>query len=176
MTTDFAFVSRLADGFFARKTIKDTLNTVSELEITGWEKWLQIEFAKYCKSHPEISEWKRELRYELDRRLSKNKATCAIDFFIRQKHKHSPMGIEIKQHRSARSCIKAMLDDKEKVRRIRLSSDDLRGVWCVGIHENTNKCVHNLVAFCAKEQGIDLDPNQVFTQRIGRTAYSVTVF
>ena len=176
MTTDFAFVSRLAEGFFSRKSIRDTLNTVSEFEITGWEKWLQIEFAKYCKTHAEVSDWGRELRYELDRRLSKNKATCAIDFFIRQKRKHSPMGIEIKQNPSARACIKSMLDDKAKVSRIRLSNDDLRGVWCVGIHETSEKCVHNLVSFCAKEKNIAVDPTQVFTKTIGRTGYAVTVF
>lgn len=176
MPTDFDFVSQLADGFFSRKSLKDTLNAVSEFEISGWENWLQIEFAKYCKSHAEVSEWGRELRYELDRRVSRNKATCAIDFLIRQKHKHSPMGIEIKQMRSAVACIKAMLDDKAKVRRIKLSHDDLRGVWCVGVHQCSEKSVPNLVKFWAEERGIDINPSEIFSKRIGRTNFCVTLF
>ena len=177
MTTDFAFMTRVSEGFFAKKIIKDTLSMISEFDISGWEKWIQIEFAKHCKSHPEITDWGRELRYELDRRSSKTKASCAIDFLIRQKHKQSPLALEIKQRWSARGCINSMLRDKSKLRKVKWSKDDLRGVWCLGVHSTDSpENIKNLVTFCAKEQKIAIKESQIFSRRIGRTDYSLTLF
>lgn len=177
MTTDFAFVTRITEGFFAKKAIKDTLGTISEFEISGWEKWIQIEFAKFCKSHPEITDWGRELRYELDRRSSKVRASCAIDFLIQQKYKHSPFAIEIKQKNSPRACINSMLRDKAKLRNIKYSNDDLRGVWCIGVHNAESiDVVENLVAFCSREHKIEVKQKHVFSKQIGRTPFSVTLF
>lgn len=177
MTTDFAFVTRITEGFFAKKTIKDTLCTISESNISGWEKWIQIEFAKFCKSHPEITYWDREQRYELDRRLSKVKASCAIDFWVQQKHKQSPLAIEIKQKKSPRECINSMLRDKAKLQNIKYSQDDLRGIWCIGVH-NTEQVdtVENLVASCSRTHKIEVKPKHVFSRQIGRTPFSVTLF
>jgi hypothetical protein len=177
MTTDFAFVTRITQDFFAKKAIKDTLYTIAEFNITGWEKWIQIEFAKFCKSHPEITYWDREQRYELDRRLSKVKASCAIDFWVQQKHKQSPLAIEIKQQKSPRGCINSMLRDKAKLQNIKYSQDDLRGVWCIGVHNlEKEAAVANLVAYCSCNHKIHVKPNHVFSRQIGRTPFSVTVF
>jgi hypothetical protein len=177
MTTDFAFMTRVSQGFFAKKVIKDTLSLISECEISGWEKWIQIEFAKYCNSHAEITDWGRELRYKLDRRSSKTKASCAIDLLIKQKHKHSPLALEIKQQRSAKGCIKSMLRDKAKLRKVKWSEDDLRGVWCLGVHAaESPDSIKNLVVFCAREQKIEIKESQIFSRRVGRTEYSVTLF
>jgi len=177
MTTDFAFITRLTQSFVATKTVKSTLGTISEFDISGWEKWIQIEFAKFCKSHAEITEWGRELRYELDMRSSKASASCAIDFLVKQKHKHSPLAIEIKQQRSPRGCINSMLRDKAKLKRIRLSTNDLRGVWCIGVHNvESAEVVANLVAFCSRAQKIEINASHVFSKQIGRTPFSVTVF
>jgi len=177
MKNDFAFLSDITQGFFRKKAIKDTLSTISEFDISGWEKWIQIEFAKYCKSHEEITEWGRELRYELDRRSSKNKASCAIDFLVKQKHKQSPLAIEFKQQRSVRGCINSMIRDKAKLQKIKFSQDDLRGVWCLGVHAvESVEAVENLVGFCARSQKIDIKPNLIFSRQIGRTPFSVTLF
>lgn len=177
MKKDFEFLTGLVQDFFAKKSIKDTLSTISEFEISGWEKWIQIEFAKFCKSHEDITEWGRELRYELDRRLSKDKSSCAIDFLIKQKHKHSPLALEIKQQRSPSGCIKAMLRDVEKLRKIKYSQDDLRGVWCVGVHGlEAPETVKRLVTFHSDERGLAIHPSYVFSTQIGKTGFSVTVF
>ncbi len=177
MTTDFEFMQRVSEGFVAKKAIKETLSMISEFDITGWEKWIQIEFAKHCKSHSEITHWGRELRYELDRRSSKTKASCSIDFFIKQKYKQSPLALEIKQQWSARGCINSMLRDKAKLRNVKWSKDDLRGVWCLGVHATDSpENIKNLVAFCARAKKIDIKQNQVFSRRIGHSDYSVTLF
>lgn len=177
MKKDFAFLTDIAQGFFAKKTIKDTLGTISEFDISGWEKWIQIEFAKYCKSHTDITEWGRELRYELDRRSSKNKATCAIDFLVKQKYKQSPLAIEFKQQHSARGCINSMLRDKAKLQKIKFSQDDLRGIWCLGVHTvESVEVVENLVGFCSRTHKIDIKQDLVFSKQIGRTPFSVTLF
>ncbi|MCK9622301.1 MAG: hypothetical protein M0R47_17400 [Methylobacter sp.] len=176
MKRDFQFLTDLTSDFFARKSVRDTLCIISDFEISGWEKWIQIEFAKFCKDHEEISEWGRELRYELDRRMSNGKSSCSVDFLIRQKRKQSPLGIEIKQQSSPNGCVKAMLRDVAKVRRIKYSQDNLRGIWCIGIHSATSPAeVNRLIAYHADSMNIDIDPDLVFSKEIGRTGFSVTV-
>ncbi|HEX7636230.1 MAG TPA: hypothetical protein VF427_13250 [Noviherbaspirillum sp.] len=176
MKHDFEFLTDLVSDFFSRRSVRDTLSTISDFEISGWEKWIQIEFARFCKDHEKISEWGRELRYELDKRISNGKSMCSIDFLIRQKHKQSPLGIEIKQHSSPNNCIKAMLQDIAKVNRIKYSQDDLRSIWCIGVHSAESPAeVNRLVAYHADSMNIDIDPNLVFSTKIGQTSFSVTV-
>ncbi|MCA1977996.1 MAG: hypothetical protein LDL19_02040 [Thiobacillus sp.] len=176
MKKDFEFLSGLVNEFFARKAIKDSLSVISKSGMTGWEKWLQIEFAKFCDAHDDVAEWYREQRYELDKRLSKDKAICAVDFWIRQKYKQSPLGVEIKQHPSASGCIKSMVGDVAKIHQIKYSQDDLRGIWCIGVHgEKPVDAVKRLVVYHADERGIGIDTSLVFTKQIGRTGFSVTL-
>lgn len=177
MKKDFEFMKELISEFVSKKAVRDTLSAISDFEISGWEKWLQIEFAKFCMNHDQISEWGRELRYELDKRVSKNKMSCSIDFLIRQKHKQSPLGIEIKQHSSPNNCIKAMLNDIAKIYQIKYSQDDLRGIWCFGIHgAESHAEVRRLVAYHSSAAGIEISSDLVFSKEIGKTGFSVTLF
>ncbi|MBR7745911.1 hypothetical protein [Undibacterium baiyunense] len=176
MKRDFEFLTYLVADFFSRKSVRDTLSTISYFEISGWEKWVQIEFAKFCMDHEEISDWGRELRYELDKRMSNGKSSCSIDFLIRQKRKQSPIGIEIKQHPSPNGCVKAMLKDIAKVQQIKYSQDDLRGIWCIGIHAAESAAeVSRLVTYHADRLDININPQFVFSKEIGKTGFSVTV-
>lgn len=176
MKPDYEFLTGLVYDFFCQKTVRKTLSIISDFGISGWEKWVQIEFAKFCKDHEEISEWGRELRYELDQRISKGKSTCSIDFLIRQKRTKSSLGVEIKQHPSPNNCIKAMLQDVTKIHKIKYSQDNLRGVWCVGIHSvESDSEVRRLVAYHADTMGLDIAPDFVFSKIIGQTGFSVTV-
>lgn len=176
MKRDFEFLTDLVSDFFSRKSVRETLSAIADFEVSGWEKWVQIEFAKFCMAHEEISNWGRELRYELDRRMSNGKSSCSIDFLIRQKRKQSPMGIEIKQHPSPSGCIKAMLRDVAKVQRIKYSQDDLRSIWCIGIHSVESRAeVGRLVAYHADSMDIEICPDLIFSKEIGRTGFSVTV-
>ncbi|MDH0202776.1 hypothetical protein [Comamonas aquatica] len=175
MTQDQDFVVKLFQGFFKQKRTRETLSIISETEITGWEKWLQIELAKYCNTHEDIKTWGREARYELDKR-SAIRSKTAIDFFVHQKRKHSPLGIELKQINSLKPCVKAMLVDKKKISRIKWSQDDLRAVWCVGVHHFAEpEKVKDLIEFCAKDAKASIDIASIHSEAIGRTGYSFTV-
>ncbi len=176
MATDQKFVIELFQGFLKKKGTRDTLNIIFGTEITGWEKWLQIELAKHCSDHPDIKSWGREARYELDKR-SAIRSKTAVDFFVHQKQKHSPLGIELKQANSLRSCIKAMIADKKKVSRIKWSQDDLRAIWCVGVHHQAEpEKVKTMVEFCAKDAKIAIDFASVYSEAIGKTGFSFTAF
>jgi hypothetical protein len=176
MAADLDFVLDLASGFFAEKRIRETLFIIDETEVTGWEKWLQIELAKYCNSRSDIKTWGREARYELDRRSSA-RSTASIDFVVHQKHKQSPLALEIKQAKSARGCIRAMIKDKQKLWSIKWSKDDLRSVWCLGVHLQADAGhVRHVVDLLAKELRFEVDLATVRTEAIGRTPFSFTIF
>lgn len=176
MKQDFEFIKRITSDFFSQESVKDTLRHIKEWEIYGWENWVQVEFAKFCNHHPEISNSGREIRYELDKRVSKDKFICSIDLFIRQKHKHSSMGVEFKQKRLASACIRAMFDDYEKIRKIKYSQYDLRSVWFVGIHpKDPHKNIDTLITRNMERTGIDIDTNFIFSQEIDGTGFSVTI-
>lgn len=50
---NFTFLQSIFKQFFERKQIKDKLNKFSEIDITGWKNWLQIElvlFLRHCQT------------------------------------------------------------------------------------------------------------------------------
>jgi hypothetical protein len=176
MTTDQEFIHSLTQDFFGTKRVHETLTLITDCGISGWEKWLQIELARHCYSRKDVKEWNREVRYSLDQR-SANRAATAIDFLVHQKHKHSPLGIELKQVKSPRACVKAMLRDKKKVWNIKWSQNNLREVWCIGIHNAEDpQRVQAIADFEAKEVKYEYAPSSFLSKRIGRTAFSFTVF
>ena len=132
---DLEFLTNLAQEFFKQKDIVDKFNQFLDNQVKGWEIWLQVEFALFLFNHPDVSEVEREKRYELDKRMSKDKDICSIDFLIRQKYKQSSIPLEIKQHENASHCIRYMLKDIEKYEKIRGSSVTTgRSLWCLGVH------------------------------------------
>ncbi|EGR2798107.1 hypothetical protein [Vibrio cidicii] len=38
-------------GFFNQERVRSTIATIKECNITGWEKWLQVEFAHYLQAN-----------------------------------------------------------------------------------------------------------------------------
>lgn len=71
---DFEFVKGIAADFFKKKSIKDSLIIIEEYQISGWEKWLQIELSKLLKEHPTVKQWSREKRYSC--RLNSRRINC----------------------------------------------------------------------------------------------------
>ena len=176
MATDQEFIHSLTQDFFRTKRVRETLSLIADCEISGWEKWLQIELARHCNSRDDVKTWDREVRYSLDQRSAKRAAT-AIDFLIHQKHKHSPLGVELKQVKSPRACIKAMLQDKKKVWNIKWSQDNLRDVWCIGIHDAKDpQHVQAIAEYESKVVKYEYAASSFLSERIGRTAFSFTVF
>ena len=174
---DFDLVKDLCCSFFRKRSIIETLKIIDDQSISGWEKWMQIEFAKFCNDRKDVAEWYREEKYKLDMRMSKKRNTCSVDFLLRQKYKQTWVALELKQKNRASSCIKSMIRDLIKIGKIRSSDDDIRSVWCFGVHKTTDeKKVNGYVAKYGIEFEQAINESYLYTQRIGRSAYSFTLF
>jgi len=174
LRNDLEFLTNLAQDFFKQTDIVDKLNQFLGNQVKGWEIWLQVEFALFLFSHPQVSEVEREKRYELDKRMSKDKDICSIDFLIRQKHKQSSIPLEIKQHENASHCIRYMLKDIEKYEKVRCSSATTgRSLWCLGVHPTVDD--DYLERLINENKFRTLDPNFVVTKKITGTNFSFTL-
>ena len=93
---DFNFISQLAQDFFDQDEIirKLLLFKNKKLAIKGWEIWFQVEFALFLQNHPLVAEVEREKKFKMDLRKSKDKVSCSIDFFLRQKHYDAPRKLD----------------------------------------------------------------------------------
>mgnify|MGYP000428924201 CR=1 FL=1 len=174
---DFEFLKELASEFFKKRSVVKTLMFIDEYNMSGWEAWMQIEFSKFCSEYEYIAEWCREERYELDKRMSKEKNVCAIDFSLRQKHKQTWVALELKQKNRASSCIKSMLNDVVKISKIKKSNDDIRTIWCLGVHkiEDEKKLIGHVARY-EVEFDLEIKRKLFHTKRIGKSAYSFTLF
>jgi hypothetical protein len=142
---DFDFTVKLFDNFFKRKKIQKKfkkftkLKELHDIEITGWETWWQVEFALYLLNKDDtVSWWEREWRYPIDKRVSsKRKNEMSIDFLVRQKHAKvgQYIALELKQDINAKTCIKGMLEDIDKVYSMKQSASDIRSYWNIGIYK-----------------------------------------
>jgi hypothetical protein len=87
------------------------------------------------------------------------------------------MAIEIKQQNSPSGCIKAMLVDFVRLTNIKYSQDDLRGIWCIGVHNfATLDEVKNLVIYHSEKFNVSINKNYIFSMPIGKNNYSLTIF
>ena len=174
---DFKFIKDLCCSFFRKRSIIKTLNIIDDQRISGWEKWMQIEFAKFCNDREDVAEWSREEAYRLDRRTSKRRDSCSIDFSLRQKFKQTWVALELKQKNRASNCFKSMIKDVVKINKIRNSDNDIRTTWCFGVHKSTDeKKVKGYVAKYGIEFEQPINESYLYSQRIGRSAYSFTLF
>ena len=171
---DLEFLTTLAQEFFKQEDIVYKLNQFLDNQIKGWEIWLQVEFALFLFKHPNVSEIEREKRYELDKRMSKDKDICSIDFLIRQKYKQSSIPLEIKQHENASNCIRYMLKDIEKYEKVRDSSTTTgRSLWCLGLHPTVED--DYLAKLINENKFREINPDFVTSQVIEGTKFSFTL-
>ena len=171
VSNDFEFLETVLCEFVSQKHITNRLNAIYSCDITGWENWLQVELGLFFNEHPEIKEWNREQRHDLDKRKHSIHNTAAIDFYIRQKYKQSAIPLEIKQHFEASVCINSMANDIEKFEKIK-QSDSItdRALWCMGIHRHVEEdYARRLVA----NKGFD---KYVLVYPIKKTEYMMTLF
>ncbi|MCG9647616.1 hypothetical protein L1D24_03420 [Vibrio brasiliensis] len=47
---DFQFIKELAVDFFSQQHIVERLSLIESNELTGWEIWLQVEFAMFLET------------------------------------------------------------------------------------------------------------------------------
>ena len=171
---DLNFLKELANEFFQQTEIVNKLNQFIKNQIKGWEIWLQVEFAVFLFNHPNVSEIEREKRYELDKRISKDKSICSIDFLIRQKFKQSAIPLEIKQHENASNCIRYMLKDIEKYEKVKGSSATTgRSLWCLGVHPTVEE--DYLKRLIDDNKFREIHPDYVFSKNIEGTSFSFTL-
>lgn len=132
---DFQYISTLTKEFFSRRTFRAALNVIRDYEISGWEIWFQVEFARFLAEHEDQPEWQREARFEFDYRRERYSSFLKPDFIIRKKGTALDryIALEIKQHVQIGNCLTNMVSDLSKVSRIRRSAIDLRSYWALGI-------------------------------------------
>ncbi|SFV71359.1 hypothetical protein MNB_SV-13-849 [hydrothermal vent metagenome] len=176
---DFDFTVELFDSFFSRKKIQKRLSIINEKEITGWEIWWQVEFATYLSTKDErVSEWYREWKYPLDKRVS-SQSDMFIDFLIRQKYakKNNFIALELKQHIYAKTCIRNMLEDTDKVFSMRKSASDIRSFWNIGIYKESMAGGDEAIKQMILEYH-NLDTQEEFIQinKIGDTGFYYLLF
>ncbi|KAA8996733.1 hypothetical protein FJU30_21275 [Affinibrenneria salicis] len=80
---DFDYLTTLLSDFFSQKEIRKRLSIIDEAGITGWEVWLQIEFASFIAQQNNI--WSREEILEFDFRKRPEKYFFRPDFLLRKK-------------------------------------------------------------------------------------------
>lgn len=175
LDNDLKFLQSVADPFFRQAHIKKSLVAIREDSISGWEKWLQIEFATFLRQHKSVKSWGRESQYKLDKRLAKAMHTCSVDFIVHQKYKQSHIALELKQINSPPACVCAMIKDIKKLNQIRRSEFDIRSVWCLGVHNSSSSAVIEREAlYYASKLGVEIKASLVASKRVGRTGYSYT--
>lgn len=130
---DFDHLSTLLHLFFTRQDIQQKLNIIDQYHISGWEIWMQIEFANLLASTDH--EWWREISLECDKRMNPQRDSLRTDFLLRKKGwtVDSYIALEIKQNIDPTSCVRNMILDLEKSAKIRRSEIDLRSFWTLGI-------------------------------------------
>jgi hypothetical protein len=179
MKKDFDFIVSLMTSFVKQKHIQNRLNFIDNHYVTGWETWLQIEFAHFINSHENVSEWSREDQFSTDKRKSKFKDKIAIDFLVRQKgfSKDKYIALELKQHYSIETCIAYMMDDIAKLDNVKLSETNFRSFWNIGIHPRDNKTtIKNKIIKKMKQKDIDLYNEFREIRYIPSTSYAFTIF
>ncbi|MFK3971169.1 hypothetical protein ACI2KS_10625 [Pseudomonas sp. NPDC087358] len=171
---DFQHIRSLIEQFLGRRTIRSALSVIRANEITGWEIWLQVEFARFLAEHPDEPEWKREVRFEFDYRREKNSWYLKPDFLIRKKGAAVDryMALEIKQHSQLGSCMSNMIIDLAKVRRIRKSEVDLRSYWALGIFQaDAQDDIRGIIETKLEEHGLPIHWGLMTHNRIGKTGF-----
>lgn len=174
---DFEFLSNLFDEFFKQKFIKNRLNIIEKKAITGWEIWLQVELAFFLDKHENVMEYFREVPCSTDGRIEKLKAKGIIDFWLREKKKSTEtmIAVELKQAKSAKSCITAMIKDLNKFHSLKPSEKNyIRTFWCLGVHPTVKEstCIEYINM---NKEGYEFNQNHLLSREIKGTNFSFTI-
>jgi len=167
------FLISIAHPFFKQIHVKKTLVAIRDDCITGWEKWLQIEFATFLRNRSEVKDWNREISHALGKRMAKNKSSFAINLVIHQRRKRSNLPLEIKHGKRMVGCIQGMIRDLKKVNQTKNSEFESRSIWYLGNHPAANRNdVLAEVSYYTKKQGLKLREDFIASERIGNPGFS----
>lgn len=176
---DFEYMQILLEDFFKIPSIRSALRVIAEVDITGWEIWFQVEFARFLAEHISEPEWGRECAIEFDYRREKNRYFFKADFIIRKKHwtKGRWIALEVKQHVNPGNCITNMIADLAKVGRMRKSALDMRSIWALGIFlTDDEKDVHEMIRSKLTSARQPHHEERVVVKTISRTSFSYALF
>lgn len=179
MKRDFEYMSGLIEGFFKQARIGGSLRIIKEQEITGWEVWLQIEFAYYLSKLESPPEWWREYSVDFDRRMEKLRGFCRPDFIIRKRgwREDRYAALEMKQHPDAGHCYNNMMVDIIKMGKAKASSLDIRSLWVLGVHDRRSKPeLREMVEKRFSDNGFDPPGDHVLIKYIPRCDFAYTLF
>ena len=182
---DFLFTRDHISQFFDRGAVRSALDLISEVGITGWEKWWQVEFATWLAENDGIGDWVMEEKFLTDLRRNGKKDSVAIDIGFRLKgfSTKEMLFLELKQNPNWQQFIKNMLLDIEKVGSAQTYSVEnkfmIRNFFVVGVYptgNTTKKDVHDYIQDRADELEISVEREHIFTKFIQGTLFSVTMF
>lgn len=176
---DLDKIRSLIIDFFKSRKIINSLNSIHELGITGWEKWWQTELAIYLGNSDNVSEWDMEHRFKIDKRTTKSKDYVSLDLGFRLKNhrKEDWYFLELKQHNDFHQCFRKMCKDIDLVISTRKhSSGGLtnRYLVCAGIF--LRKDEHEVKKYA--ETTLDefgLDSDGIFLKNLGKH-YQLLIF
>lgn len=179
MSAEFDYLAELADSFFSLRHTQKSLSLIHNHGITGWEIWLQVEFAHFLSMHESSPEWWREETLDYDRRMEKEKSFLRPDFLIRKKgwKRESYFALELKQHPVATTCISNMVKDMRRIEKLRRSSIDLRAYWLLGIYFRESKTqLADAIADALASCDYQYDSSRVVNKFVRNTPYGYCIF
>lgn len=176
---DFEFTLAILDSFFAQKRIRTALAKIAETEVSGWEKWWQIELALFLSEHEDIAEWDMEEPFFTDRRRHTSQDSLAIDLCFRRKRQSSERFIflELKQDQDWKRCVANMMSDAEKVyfaQTKSLSNAKIGNFFLAGIYPRVPKAdIHDYIEEIAEGRQVEWEVME--SRFIADTPFSFTL-
>jgi hypothetical protein len=181
---DFEHVTNNVGAFFDRAPVQRALARITAQELTGWERWWQIELGTWLGEQELIGEWVMEEPFAVDGRHGSAKSKMFIDIGFRLKNHatHEWIFLELKQNQAWRTCISNMLKDIQKVQTAKKRSTGsgltIRNFFTVGLHplEETSKAeVKDHIEKECEARGLELPRDLIWCKKIRGIDRAVTV-
>ena len=178
--SDMKIVRSMMNGFISQPHIKKGLKQISEIGITGWEKWWQVELAIYIDEYPNIEEWDIEHAFEVDGRKFQN-TTLLVDFgFTMKGWNNQYVFIELKQNEDFKRCIDNMFKDAEKYEALKSKSKNgvsKRNVFVVGLFQLENwDLVHEYFFSCMEYYKFEFEDDEFMFLKLKSSTWGMLIF
>jgi len=126
----------LLQEFLSKSNVSKTFWFIWEKEITGFEKWFQIEFLRFLHEHEYVvsEDIFKEDYYPYDRRKNKDRKGIKVDITFRTKCKQYYIALELKQCNEL--CLRILDQELSKLCKIKPSLQNcyFRKVFALIVH------------------------------------------
>jgi hypothetical protein len=167
-------ISEVLVEFARSKRVQDSLTRFLEADVTGWEKWWQMELAIFLDSSEKIAEWDMEHPFDTDRRtsLKQNRMTLDIGFRMKRHASDSWYFVELKQDNDYQKLLQRMGKDIEKVFSARTRSFDglkVRYIACAGIFADQDDAYEEVIEYAESlMESLGAESGGVVLEEIGK--------